>query len=348
MALELEYYLLQAEASLPKTARGLMNPLAVNNSGISPAPAETPPQPKVSVERRLEYWAVLGALRGLGAVPHAVTRGVCAVLAVLGYWFWPRLRQVGLFNLRLAFPEWSEGQRRRVLYRLFRNFGRMLADFAHFPRWNRGNIERVIIYEGFENYARAHAQGKGVLILTAHFGNWELSSFAHGVYGHPLNFIVREMDNPLIDALINSYRSMSGGRAIEKKDFARGLLRAFERGESVGVLMDQNMLPGEGVFVDFFGRVACTTTGPARIARRVGVPIVLGLVIWDDKLRKYRLRFDAVEWIRRGDPEEEIIANTAHFTRLIEDYVRRYPDQWLWVHRRWKTRPSGEPPLYPF
>ena len=267
---------------------------------------------------------------------------------MLVYCLWARLRRVGLFNLRLAFPDWSERQRHRVLRGLFRNLGRMLADFAHFPRWNRANIERLIIYDGFENYARAHDQGRGVLFLTAHFGNWELGSFAHGVYGYPCAFIVREFDNPLLDELINRYRCLSGGRAIEKRDFAREVLRAFERREAVGVLIDQNMLSTEGVFVDFLGRLACTTTGPARLARKTGVPIVLGLVLWDSKIKKYRLRFDAVEWIKREDPEEEILVNTANFTRLIEDYVRRYPDQWLWVHRRWKTRPPGEPPLYPF
>jgi KDO2-lipid IV(A) lauroyltransferase len=324
-----------------------MDPSTADNLGIcAPAP-ERPPQAKLRLGRRMEYWAVLGALKLLGSMPHALARAFCAALATLSYWLWPHLRGVGLFNLRLAFPDWSERRRHRVLFGLFQNFGRMLADFAHFPDWKRANIERVIIYDGFENYAQAYKQGKGVLILTAHFGNWELSSFAHGVYGHPLNFIVRPMDNPLIDALINRYRSMSGGKAIEKRDFARGVLRAFGRGEAVGILMDQNMLLGEGAFVDFFGHAACTTTGPARLARRAGVPIVLGLVIWDHRLRKYRLRFDPVEWIERDDPEEEIVVNTAHFTKLIEECVRRYPEQWLWVHRRWKTRPPGEPPLYP-
>jgi KDO2-lipid IV(A) lauroyltransferase len=159
--------------------------------------------------------------------------------------------------------------------------------------------------------------------------------------------VVRQLDNPLIDSLIERYRSRSGGHAIEKTRFGAQALRAFKNGEAVGILMDQNMMPGEGEFVEFFGRSACTTTAPARLARRTGVPIVLGLVIWDSKQKKYRLRFDSVEWIKRENAEEEILANTANFTRLIEDYVRRYPDHWLWVHRRWKTRPPGEPPIYP-
>jgi Kdo2-lipid IVA lauroyltransferase/acyltransferase len=326
-----------------------MGHLTIKASVASPAPTNEAVRPaRPSFRHWLEYSAALSLLKILGWFPHGLARSATALMAVWGYWLWPRLRRVGLFNLRLAFPDWSERDRRRVLFGLFRNFGRMLADFAHFPRWNRDNIERLIVYDGFENYARAQSLGKGVLFLTAHFGNWELGSFAHGVYGYPCNFVVREMDNPLIDSLINRYRCLSGGRAVEKKDFARQVLRAFDKGEAVGVLIDQNMLPGEGVFVDFFGRPASTTTSPARLARRTGASVVLGLVIWDAKIKKYRLRFDAVEWIRRDDPDEEVLVNTAHFSRLIEEYVRRYPDQWLWVHRRWKTRPPGDPPLYPF
>ena len=294
-----------------------------------------------------EYAVAWGVLKALGALPLPLARIACIGLAELAHRFWPKLGQTGMLNLRLAFPEGTDRERRRILRGEFQTLGRMLADFAHFPRLTRGNIEQLIIYDGFEVFDRARRQGRGVLFLTAHFGNWELGSFAHGVYGYPCNFVVRQMDNPRLDALINRYRSASGGRPIEKKDFARGVLRALERGETVGVLMDQNMLLEEGAFVDFFGLPASTTTGPARVARKLGTPVVLGLVIWDPKLRKYRLRFDAVEWIRRPDPEEEIAANTANFTRLIERYVRRYPEQWLWVHRRWKTRPAGEPPLYP-
>ena len=296
----------------------------------------------------LEYFVARALLRLLGWVPHRVARQLCEGLARACYWLWPRLRRVGLFNLSLAYPQWSSRQRRRVLSGSFRSLGRMLADFASFPRWNRSNIEQLIIYDGLENYTQAKKSGKGVLFLTAHFGNWELSSFAHGLYGHSLNFVVREMDNPLLDALVNRYRCLSGGRAIYKQESARKTLHALHRNEAVGILMDQNMLPSEGVFVDFFGRPACTSTGPARIARKTGAALILGLVIWDEKLKKYRLRFESVEWIRCEDPEEEIVVNTANFTRRIEEYVRRYPNQWLWVHRRWKTRPPGEPPLYPF
>ncbi len=309
---------------------------------------QNPTSRKPRFRHRIEFFAARCILRLLGWLPQSLARSLCELLAALSYIFWPRLRRVGMFNLGIAFPDWTDKRRRQVLFAEFRNLGRMLADFAHFPQLNRENIERLIIYDGFENYDEARKKGRGIIFLTAHFGNWELGSFAHGVYGYPCNFVVREMDNPLMDELISRHRCASGGHAIEKREFARQTLRAFERNEAVGILMDQNMLAGEGIFVDFFGLPACTTSGPARVARRTGAPVILGLVIWDAKLKKYRLRFDRIDWIKGPNPEKEIELNTANFTKRIEDYVRRYPDQWLWVHRRWKTRPPGEPPLYPF
>lgn len=316
-------------------------------TGEAAAPAEKP-LTDLSLRHRLEFILARTILLGLGAIPHRLARALCFLIAALCYWIWPRLRRVGLFNLSLAYPEWTSRQRRRVLFRSFRNLGRMLADFAHFPHLSSQNIRDLIVYDGLEHFERANSQEKGLIFLTAHFGGWELGSFAHGVYGHPVAFVVRHLDNPAIDRLINHYRCLSGGRPIEKSDFARQALRALKQHESVGILMDQNMLPSEGIFVDFFGLPACTTTGPARIARKTGAPLVLGLVIWDAAMKKYRLRFEPVEWQRRDGADEEIAANTAHFMQLLERYVRQYPDQWLWVHKRWKTRPPGEPPLYPF
>jgi Kdo2-lipid IVA lauroyltransferase/acyltransferase len=299
-----------------------------------------------SFRQRVEYWAAKTVLAWLGWVPHRVARGICAVLAALCYCLWRRLRAVGLRNLELAYPDWDLRRRQQILFASFQNLGRMLADFAHFPHCNRSNIERWIVYDGYENFARAQTQGRGLLFLTAHFGNWELGSFAHGIYGHGVAFVARRLDNPLIDSLIERYRRLGGSRPIDKDNFARETLRALHQRESVGVLIDQNMMASEGVFVDFFGHLACTTTTPARIARKTGAPVILGLVIWDSQLRKYRLRFDSVEWIPADDAEQEIAVNTANFTQLIESYVRRYPEQWLWMHRRWKTRPPEEPSLY--
>jgi len=158
---------------------------------------------------------------------------------------------------------------------------------------------------------------------------------------------MRPMDNEYLDRLIRRYRSMHGNKTVDKDDFVRGLLAAMKAGEVVGILMDTNMTPPQGIFVDFFGTPACTASGLARIALRTDAAVVPAFTVWDPGLRKYRLRFDpAVNLIRTGDDEADIVASTQLFTKIIEDYVRRYPDQWLWVHRRWKTRPEGQPALY--
>jgi KDO2-lipid IV(A) lauroyltransferase len=158
---------------------------------------------------------------------------------------------------------------------------------------------------------------------------------------------MRALDNPYLDALIQRYRTMHGNSLVDKDNFVRGLLAAMKAGETVGILMDTNMTPPQGVFVNFFGIPACTASGLARIALRTDAAVVPGFTVWDSVLRKYRLRFEpAVKLIRTQNEEADVLANTALFTSIIEDYVRRYPDQWLWVHRRWKTRPPGEKPLY--
>jgi KDO2-lipid IV(A) lauroyltransferase len=158
---------------------------------------------------------------------------------------------------------------------------------------------------------------------------------------------MRPLDNVYLDRLTRQYRTMHGNSMVDKDDFVRGLLSAMKAGETVGILMDTNMTPPQGVFVDFFGIPACTASGLARIALRTDAAVVPGFTIWDPALRKYRLHFDpAINLVRTGDDDADATANTALFTKVIEDYVRRFPDQWLWVHRRWKTRPEGQPPLY--
>lgn len=299
------------------------------------------------MRRKLEYAAAWPFIKLLGVLPRPVSRAFAISLAQLFYLLHSRLRQVGMRNLAIVFPEKSKAERRRILRGVFTSLGRQLAELCQFPRYTAENVDQVVVYDGLENYEGAYARGKGVLFLTAHFGAWELSAFAHSLHGHWLHVVMRPMDNVYLDRLLQSYRTMHGNKTVAKDNFVRGLLAAMKAGETVGILMDTNMTPPQGVFVDFFGIAACTASGLARIALRTDAAVVPGFTIWDPGLKKYRLRFDpALELIRTGHLEADIVANTQLFTRVIEDYVRKYPDQWLWVHRRWKTRPEGTPPLY--
>ena len=299
------------------------------------------------MRRRLEYAAAWPFLKIMGILPRRLARGFAIAISRVVYLLHFRLRQVGMRNLAIAFPEKTSSERRRILRGVFTSLGRQLAELCQFPRYTAKNVDEVVVYDGLENYQQAYARGKGVLFLTAHFGGWELSAFAHSLHGHWLHVVMRPMDNPYLDHLLQNYRTLHGNKVVPKDDFVRGLLGAMRAGETVGILMDTNMTPPQGVFVDFFGIPACTASGLARIALRSDAAVLPGFTIWDEALGKYRLRFDpAIELIRTGDLETDIIANTQKFTRVIEDYVRRYPDQWLWVHRRWKTRPEGQAPLY--
>jgi KDO2-lipid IV(A) lauroyltransferase len=299
------------------------------------------------MRHRLEYAPVWLLVQVLALAPAPVSRACGIVLARMVYLLHRRLRRVGMRNLQLAFPQMPASERRRVLRGVFTGLGRQLGDFCRFPRYNRGNVSQLAVYDGFENFERAQARGKGVLFLTAHFGGWEVSSFMHALHGHPLHILVRPLDNPHLDRLVSRYRTLSGNRTLPKQDFARAMLAALRAGETVGILMDQNMLPEQGVFVDFFGIPACTSSLLARMALRTEAAVVPAFCIWDPGLRRYRMRFDpALETIRTGSEEDDIRANTAAYTKVIEDYARRYTEQWLWVHRRWKTRPPGEEPLY--
>jgi KDO2-lipid IV(A) lauroyltransferase len=297
----------------------------------------------------IEYAAAWLGIKALGLLPRPAARFVGATFAAAAYAFRTPLRRAAMFNLRLAFPEWSDAQRKRAVRRMIQQIGWMAGEFSQFPRYTREKIERIVILDGEENFDAAQRRGKGVLFLTGHMSAWEVAPFAHALYGHPLHFLVRPIANRRVDALINGYRCLSGNRPIEKNRSARAILKVLGDGGTVGILSDHNSSIEEGVFVPFFGVLASTTSGLARIALRTDAAVLPGFLSWDDALRKYRLRFEpAVELARSEDEEADVIENTARFTQVIEAYVRAHPDQWLWVHKRWKTRPSEEKAIYPF
>lgn len=301
------------------------------------------------VRERIEYAAAWIGLEALGLLPRPLARVVGAGFASLAYWLRPTLRRAALFNLRLGFPDWTDAQREAAIRGMIRQVGWMAGEFSQFPKYSRAKIEEIVVVDGAENFDAAQTRGKGVLFLTGHMSAWELAPFAHALYGHPLHFLVRRIANRQVDELINGYRCLSGNRPIEKNRSARAILKVLGEGGTVGILSDHNTSIEEGVFVDFFGVPASTTSGIARIALRTDAAVVPGFLCWDAEIGKYRLQFQpAVELARSGEEEADVRENTARFTKIIEEYVRAHPDQWLWVHKRWKTRPEGEKQVYPF
>lgn len=299
------------------------------------------------MQERLEFAAVWVLVRLLGLPPRRAARAAGAGIGWLAYRLVPRLRRVGLKNLELAFPEWDEKQRHETLRRLYRNLGWQLTEFCQMPKYTREGSRAFLRYEGLERYLALRARGKGVLIVTGHLGAWELSSFYHSLMGYPMSMVIRRLDNPRVDDLVNHTRCLHGNRVLHKDDFARGLLGAMRAGETVGILMDTNMTPPQGVFVPFFGKLACTASGLARVALKTGAAVLPGFMLWEESEQKYVLHFgEEIVLDRTGDDEADAVANTAKCTASIEAYVRRYSDQWLWVHRRWKTRPESEGPVY--
>jgi KDO2-lipid IV(A) lauroyltransferase len=295
------------------------------------------------------YALVWTVLKVAGALPRSWARAMGAGLARMLFTVTPKLRKTAEFNLRLAFPQGTDAQRKATIRGMIRSLGWMAAEFARMPRYARENIENIIVLDGHENFLEGWKRGKGVLFLTAHLGAWELSSYAHALYGYPLHYMARPLDNARLDALVNHYRGRSGNTPIFKNESARVMLKILKNDGTVGILADQNTMRGEGAFVDFFDVPACTTTGIARVALHTGAAVVPGYAVWDESLKKYRLRFEPpLELIRTGDAESDILENTRRFAKVIEEIVRKYPEQWVWVHARWKTRPQGEPPLYDF
>jgi len=297
----------------------------------------------------LEFAVVWLILRGLGVLPRPVARSLVVAVTRILFALLPKLRKTAEANLRIAFPDWSDTQRKAIIRGMLRNLGWMAAEFARFPKYTKKNIEEIVVLDGHENFLEGQRRGKGVLYLTGHIGAWELSSFAHALYGFPLHYMARPIENGKIDALVNGYRRLSGNQPIFKNESARVMLKVLKQAGTIGILADQNTMPSEAAFVDFFGTAASTTTGIARLALHTDAAVVPGYAVWDEGIHKYRLRFEPpLELIRTGDEERDVLENTQKFTKVLEEIIRRYPDQWIWVHGRWNTRPKGEPPLYDF
>ncbi|MGA7415054.1 MAG: lysophospholipid acyltransferase family protein [Bryobacteraceae bacterium] len=292
-------------------------------------------------QNEAEYWAVRTLLGVLRRLPRPVAEPVASGFVRVVDKLVPKLRRAARTNLGFALPELPAEERETIIDGVFRTTARVLLAFAKFPDINAHNVHEWIQYEGLEHYQCAKTRGRGVLVATAHLGNWELSAFAHALMTETMGVMVRPLDNPRVNALVEARRRQSGNKVIGKRDTARALIRSLHGNEAVGILIDQNTLPAEGVFIDFFGEKACASSAFAKLAAHTRATVIPGFAFWESTQRKYVLRFyPAIPMT--GDAA----ADTQRIHSFFESVIRQYPDQWMWIHRRWKTRPPGAQALY--
>jgi Kdo2-lipid IVA lauroyltransferase/acyltransferase len=294
-----------------------------------------------AVRNALEFalaWPLLQALQWL---PLPAARLLAAALARGLRLATPRWCSIARQNLQAAFPELEPARREEILRGVYENLGRVILAVARLPRLTPANIGRWVEYEGLEYYQQAIEKGRGALFMTAHLGNWELSASAHALFGNPMHVMVRPLDNPWLDRLVDRYRRLAGNQTIAKQEAGRKVLRALRNNEAVGILIDQNTTDNDRVFVDFFGRPASAGSAFVKLALRSGAAVIPGFLLWRPQTRRYVLKFyPPLEWLHSGDSGRDLIDNTQLCHSVLERVIREQPEQWLWIHRRWKTQPE--------
>ena len=297
----------------------------------------------------LEYSAAKSVLTSLGLMPAPAAYGVGRAFGKLAYVLARDLRRTGAINLRLAFPEKSDSERADLLRECFDSLGRVLGLFSQFSSRSQEQLRKLIEVQGLENLEAAkRVYGNRLLLFTGHLGAWELTSFGLALAGYPFSFLVRRMDNPRIEQFVDRVRMRFGNQTIDKLSAARSMLKILRSGETpIGLLTDLNTLDDEAIFVDFFGVPAATTFIVAKLSVRTGAPLVPVFAPWSEEKKKFLLIVGPPLSIApSGDEEADVRLLTTKMSLFIENQIRKYPGQWLWIHKRWKTRPPGESPIY--
>lgn len=302
---------------------------------------------KSSFQVKAEYFAA----KAVFAFARVMPRQVLENISLLGYYGFSKLRKTGLRSLEIAFPELEETSRREILKGSFKSLGRMLSFVSRFDSYSRDDLAKLIDFRfdaaAVNAYDELRASGRGAIILSPHMGNWELLVFAYAALKEPISYLARPLDNPLIEDLTVKLRTRFGNKPINKTNAVSLALKILREGGLLGILADVNAHPKEGIFVPYFGVPACTSAGVAMMALRCNVPIIPLCGVWEKAENKYiAINGRIIEPAPTGNREADLERITAEFTAEIEKLVRRYPEQWLWIHKRWKTRPSGEPELY--
>lgn len=299
----------------------------------------------------VEYFAARAALGVMGILPRSAAVGLSKIILRIVPVVIPSLWHTGLRNLEIAFPEKTVAERETILAGTFENLGRVLGELSQAHKLTPEKLAEIIDFdlddESKAVYARNKAEGRGVLITTGHLGNWELLVLGFAALYEPINYLARPLDNPRIDEMLNNRRTRFGNKPINKRNSAMTAIKILRDGGILGILADVNAQAKEGVFVPLFGLQACTASGAAMLAIRSGAMIFPTFCVWDENTKRYKfVHGSLLEPPDTGDRKQDIVETTALYTAEIEKVIRQYPDQWMWIHKRWKTRPPDEPPLY--
>jgi KDO2-lipid IV(A) lauroyltransferase len=314
----------------------------------SSSPDGAPPPPP-TVRERLELLVFRAAIGCFALLPRRLALRVGTLLGELFYLLDRRDRRVALHNLAIAFPDKTPAAHRALLRASVRNLGRTAAEICHLRSLTPATVHDYVTVADPARWQAAldRARERGTLILTGHFGNWELLAYAHGLLGHPITLVHRPMNNALVDRAITDLRERAGTVSLPKKSAAKAALRALHRHQIVAIPADQNQTRRYGVFADLFGVPASTTPGPARLAMLSGAPVVPVFLVREGDSDRHRIVvLPDVELVKTGDREADVIENTRRCNVVFEHMLRHYPEQWIWFHKRWKTRPPGEPRIY--
>jgi KDO2-lipid IV(A) lauroyltransferase len=286
-------------------------------------------------QHRLEYAAVKLVVAAVRVLPMRAVLAAGTLLGQAFYAFDAGHRRLALSNLTAAFPLRSRAECRAIARGMFSHFGRLLMVLLKFSTMSPDRMLAQVEFEGQERVASAHGRGKGVLLFTGHFGFWEINALVHALAMQPMSVLARPLDNPLLHQLLESVRRSTGNSVIYRRGAIRRVLRALADNQAVAILIDQHIQPADAVYVDFFNRPAATTSALAALALRTGAPVVPVFALPVPNGR-FRMVYEHPVNPPRADDPEAVREFTQRCTDVLEMYVRRYPELWLWMHRRWR------------
>ncbi|MFZ4437821.1 MAG: lysophospholipid acyltransferase family protein [Syntrophales bacterium] len=274
----------------------------------------------------------------VSSIPFFIRKAFFQFVLTLFYHLAAKHRLIALHNLHCSFPEKEMKEIIKIAKGVYRNIAITAAEFFGMHKITRENLHEWVEMEGYENYEAGISQGKGLLTIVLHFSNWELQPVIAPLFLKPLHIVYRPLDSPILDNMIEHVRTIHGNEMIPKGGSGKRIMELLKENNFIAILSDQNVAAREGVFVDFFGRPACTGVGLAVLALRSGSPILPGFVA-RQKNGKYKFILrPLVEVTNTGDYERDLLENTQRFAKVIEGIIREYPDQWFWIHQRWKTK----------